>query len=389
MAIVACAALSAASGAIGQIAVTAGLVDSYSNGSCGRRGSTTGLIEDNPAPMSGTSGALARVSLIHGGPVPPQEPENVFPGTTCVVDAAHNAFVTFAGGPTFMFIESECAAANAITNMDGPELAAVAGANGLFDYTFTLTASTPYRLSGVAAIDNEDASGSVRMFRGVIPLHGVFNSANGDYSFTGVLTAGTYRVLGNTSVYAAAGAGTNGVGNTGDFGESSTVTAQLVLGCVGVVEQPQNAAACASGIASFSVEAAATAAVTYQWQIEVGPDTWIDLAQSATALPCGGGASATHPDQPATQIEVAPCPGQAEYSVRCVVTASCGNAASESAALVICAADFDCDGFVSGIDFDLYVAAFESGEVSADFDGDGFITGVDFDLFVVAYETGC
>ena len=54
-----------------------------------------------------------------------------------------------------------------------------------------------------------------------------------------------------------------------------------------------------------------------------------------------------------------------------------------------CAADFDGDGFISGVDYDLYVQAFEAGDVSADFDGDGFITGVDFDLFVQAFEAGC
>ena len=54
-----------------------------------------------------------------------------------------------------------------------------------------------------------------------------------------------------------------------------------------------------------------------------------------------------------------------------------------------CRADFDGDGFVSGIDFDLYVQAFEAGASSADFDGDGFVTGIDFDLYVEAYEAGC
>lgn len=54
-----------------------------------------------------------------------------------------------------------------------------------------------------------------------------------------------------------------------------------------------------------------------------------------------------------------------------------------------CAADFDGDGFVTGLDFDLYVQAFDAGEPGADFDGDGFITGVDFDLYVHAYEEGC
>ncbi len=54
-----------------------------------------------------------------------------------------------------------------------------------------------------------------------------------------------------------------------------------------------------------------------------------------------------------------------------------------------CPADFDQDGFVSGVDFDLFVEAFEAGDLDADFDGDGFITGVDFDLYVGAFEEGC
>ncbi len=57
--------------------------------------------------------------------------------------------------------------------------------------------------------------------------------------------------------------------------------------------------------------------------------------------------------------------------------------------VVFCAADFDEDGFISGEDFDQYVAAFEAGDLSADFDGDGFVTGEDFDGFVVAFEAGC
>ena len=54
-----------------------------------------------------------------------------------------------------------------------------------------------------------------------------------------------------------------------------------------------------------------------------------------------------------------------------------------------CLVDFDQDGFVTGLDFDAFVYAFEAGELTADFDGDGFITGLDFDTFVGAYEVGC
>lgn len=56
---------------------------------------------------------------------------------------------------------------------------------------------------------------------------------------------------------------------------------------------------------------------------------------------------------------------------------------------VACAPDFDRDGFVTGLDFDSYVQAFEGGEVSADFDRDGFITGIDFDQYVAAFQAGC
>ena len=54
-----------------------------------------------------------------------------------------------------------------------------------------------------------------------------------------------------------------------------------------------------------------------------------------------------------------------------------------------CAVDFDGDGFVTGLDFDLYVQAYEAGEASSDFDGDGFVTGIDYDLYVQAFEIGC
>lgn len=60
-----------------------------------------------------------------------------------------------------------------------------------------------------------------------------------------------------------------------------------------------------------------------------------------------------------------------------------------AADLETCAADFDGDGFVTGLDFDLFVGAFEAGDPTADFDDDGFVTGLDFDYYVFAYEAGC
>ena len=55
----------------------------------------------------------------------------------------------------------------------------------------------------------------------------------------------------------------------------------------------------------------------------------------------------------------------------------------------VCRPDFDRDGFLTGLDFDGFVTAFEQGWWYADFNGDGFVTGADFDEFVESYESGC
>lgn len=54
-----------------------------------------------------------------------------------------------------------------------------------------------------------------------------------------------------------------------------------------------------------------------------------------------------------------------------------------------CPVDLDGDGFVTGVDFHLFVQAFEAGDFACDYDQDSFVTGVDFDLFVQEFEAGC
>ncbi len=54
-----------------------------------------------------------------------------------------------------------------------------------------------------------------------------------------------------------------------------------------------------------------------------------------------------------------------------------------------CSPDFDDDGFLTGDDFDAFVAAFEIGDISADYDADGFVSGEDFDAYVIDFESGC
>lgn len=58
-----------------------------------------------------------------------------------------------------------------------------------------------------------------------------------------------------------------------------------------------------------------------------------------------------------------------------------------------CLADFNLDGFVDGIDYDEFNAAFENSDpvlqMAADMNGDGFVDGIDYDLFNYYFETGC
>jgi hypothetical protein len=55
---------------------------------------------------------------------------------------------------------------------------------------------------------------------------------------------------------------------------------------------------------------------------------------------------------------------------------------------VFSAADFNLDGFVDGIDYDLFNNAFEAGETAADYNNDCFVDGIDYDLFNNAFEGG-
>ena len=79
-----------------------------------------------------------------------------------------------------------------------------------------------------------------------------------------------------------------------------------------------------------------------------------------------------------------------------VIGSAYNNTAQRSEALLwtrplppSCSADFDGDGFLTGLDFDAFVAEYEAGDSASDFDSDGFVTGLDFDAYVQAFEEGC
>ncbi len=68
---------------------------------------------------------------------------------------------------------------------------------------------------------------------------------------------------------------------------------------------------------------------------------------------------------------------------------SCGNSSCASVEVHVIGADFNGDTFITGEDFDEFVALFEAGDAGADINGDTFVTGEDFDLYLEAFYWGC
>ena len=156
-----------------------------------------------------------------------------------------------------------------------------------------------------------------------------------------------------------------------------------------VVRQPSSVSICSSGTAPFSVAVSGTFPVTNQWQWQpAGPSTaWAALSnginKNTLGTPTFNVAGATTPSMNITSLS------GLGGNFRCIVTNACGSVTSNEATLTICAADFNCNGFVNGDDFDSYIAAFVSGDLSSDFNRDGFVNGDDFDAFVPVFELGC
>jgi len=186
---------------------------------------------------------------------------------------------------------------------------------------------------------------------------------------TGWILTRTYGVSGDGRTLVGEGGYTNpdGVYVGGDFVVS--------LGCLvapTIASQPSNFAACPNGSASFTVVPGGVGPFTYVWRAGSTPiDPIANPSAAARTLQLTG-------------IQ----PGDIG-SYDCVVTNNCGDVTSNPAALSICSANFNCDGFITFEDFDAFVVGFESGTAAADFNGDGFLTFEDFDVFVTAFETGC
>ena len=152
-----------------------------------------------------------------------------------------------------------------------------------------------------------------------------------------------------------------------------------------IAAQPLDVSPACPGItATFeAVPASGFDTLTFRWQRESAPGIFADLADGATPW----GSSVSGAATPALAIADARAEDTGRY--RCIISDGCGSIASDSAALTICLADFDCDGFVNGVDFDTFLDEFSWGTAAADINRDGFTNGVDFDGYVDAFVLGC
>ncbi len=132
-----------------------------------------------------------------------------------------------------------------------------------------------------------------------------------------------------------------------------------------ITGDPVGGSVCRGG--SIMLTVTATGASGYQWRLN-GSDI-------------GGATSSTYT---ITNAQVADA-----GTYDCVVTNGCGNVTSGAASVVVCAADFNCDSFINGDDYDAFAELFEAGDIGADINGDGFVNGDDYDAFAEAFEAGC
>ena len=130
--------------------------------------------------------------------------------------------------------------------------------------------------------------------------------------------------------------------------------------------------------ATISASVSAPGSVQYRWQRSYYDD-FEDLTD---------GANISGTETTTLVIAAAGAMDSADY--RLLAYSDCSMKTTTSCYLdVHCHADVNNDGFVTGDDFDQFVAAFVAGDDSADYDENLFVNGDDFDSFVWDFVAGC
>ena len=108
-----------------------------------------------------------------------------------------------------------------------------------------------------------------------------------------------------------------------------------------IMQAPAPASTCPSGAASFTVTATGTGPITYRWQRETTPGTFINLSNGRTTWDGCGGSGLIFGSTTRSLIIAADTAGGlalcSAHAVRyrCMVTSTCGSIASDPATLTI------------------------------------------------------
>ncbi|MBL8761319.1 MAG: immunoglobulin domain-containing protein [Phycisphaerae bacterium] len=149
---------------------------------------------------------------------------------------------------------------------------------------------------------------------------------------------------------------------------SLPATLTISYGCEPTVtDQPDNAQVCPGSSVTLSLTAVGDGELGYQWRKD-GEDIFGAIGPSYTIWS-------------ATLVDAG--------SYDCVIDNDCGHVTSDTAVLIVCLADFNCDGFVNGDDYDQFAEMFDYADPGADLNADGFVNGDDYDLFASAFDAGC
>ncbi|MBL8761354.1 MAG: matrixin family metalloprotease, partial [Phycisphaerae bacterium] len=134
----------------------------------------------------------------------------------------------------------------------------------------------------------------------------------------------------------AADAGSYDCVVSSDCGDTTSNAATLSVGeAPAITGQPTGGNVCRGG--SITLTVTATGATSYQWR-----KGGVDI---------GGATSSSYTINPAALTDAG--------SYDCVVSSGCADATSDAASVVVCAADFNCDGFINGDDYDAFAELFE------------------------------
>jgi hypothetical protein len=185
-----------------------------------------------------------------------------------------------------------------------------------------------------------------------------------------------------------------GLSGTGSYAFGDTWEARL-LPCLApsIVTQPVSHTTCASGSATFTVQAHNAGAQHYEWQFQIPSGSWQALSGSPYSGLCTRIYAYPY-GQPTSTVVVRPCSGSAgasqTFHIRCVVTDAgfCSSTSSNVVNYTVCPADVNCSGATDTQDILDFLDAWFAGSAAADINGGGLTVKDIFD-FLRAWFAAC